>query len=173
MADKRPCRICKKWFLPDPRVGARQKVCSTETCQRERNRKSCAIWQAQHPEQVEAAQFRRRLKSGPPVSPDLVARQPMAKYPPRVVQHGVGVKVQVLLEEVTKVLAVSIQHGVPAKGIDIPGKPPKVLPRVPPTADGHPAGGPLGMGACGPSKSDASTSATLDCELPAPKHVPD
>lgn len=32
---KRPCRICKKWFFPNPRLGDRQKTCGTPECQRQ------------------------------------------------------------------------------------------------------------------------------------------
>lgn len=38
---KRPCRICRRWFDPHPRVGDRQRVCSKPECQRERHRRWC------------------------------------------------------------------------------------------------------------------------------------
>ncbi len=37
---KRPCSICRKWFLPDVRQAGRQKACSPE-CSRELHRRSC------------------------------------------------------------------------------------------------------------------------------------
>lgn len=43
---KRPCRVCRKWFKPDPRAGDRQRTCSAASCQRERHRQACAAWRA-------------------------------------------------------------------------------------------------------------------------------
>lgn len=40
---KRPCSICRKWFLPDVRQAGRQKTCSSK-CSRELHRRSCAKW---------------------------------------------------------------------------------------------------------------------------------
>jgi len=31
--ERRPCRICRHWFRPDPRVGERQYACSAPECQ--------------------------------------------------------------------------------------------------------------------------------------------
>ena len=41
---KRPCRICKRWFMPHPRVKDRQKTCGSPPCQREWHRRKCAQW---------------------------------------------------------------------------------------------------------------------------------
>ena len=40
---KRPCSICRKWFLPDVRQIGRQKTCSPE-CRKELHRRNCAEW---------------------------------------------------------------------------------------------------------------------------------
>ena len=40
---KRPCSICRKWFLPDVRQKGRQVTCSPE-CRKERHRRKCAQW---------------------------------------------------------------------------------------------------------------------------------
>ena len=41
---KRPCRNCKRWFYPDPRVGGRQRTCGKAECQAERRRQTQANW---------------------------------------------------------------------------------------------------------------------------------
>jgi hypothetical protein len=41
---KRPCRICKRWFRPHPRVKDRQKTCGDPQCQQEWHRRKCAEW---------------------------------------------------------------------------------------------------------------------------------
>jgi hypothetical protein len=41
---KRPCKICRKWFLPDARQVGRQKTCGNPACQKENHRRQCARW---------------------------------------------------------------------------------------------------------------------------------
>lgn len=41
---KRPCKICRRWFLPDVRQKDRQKTCGREQCQREHHRRLCEKW---------------------------------------------------------------------------------------------------------------------------------
>jgi hypothetical protein len=43
-ARKRPCSICRRWFRPDPRVGARQRACSRPECQAARRKQTQARW---------------------------------------------------------------------------------------------------------------------------------
>lgn len=40
---KRPCCICRKWFLPDMRQKGRQRTCSPD-CKDERHRRQCEDW---------------------------------------------------------------------------------------------------------------------------------
>jgi hypothetical protein len=58
---KRPCRICRRWYLPSSRQGDRQRVCSSEACQGERRRQTQARWRAENPEYFTA----RRLAKLP------------------------------------------------------------------------------------------------------------
>lgn len=44
------CIICKEPFIPDPRVGDRQKVCNNLYCKRERKRISQKKWLSQNPD---------------------------------------------------------------------------------------------------------------------------
>ena len=46
---KRPCRICRKWFCPDPRVGERQKTCGAKGCQDKWHSKKSAEWNKKNP----------------------------------------------------------------------------------------------------------------------------
>src|SRR3954453_13336227 len=48
-ARKRPCRICRRWFRPDVRVGDRQRACGEPDCQRTRRQKTQAGWRARNP----------------------------------------------------------------------------------------------------------------------------
>jgi hypothetical protein len=40
---KRPCSICRKWFLPDVRQKGRQRTCGPD-CQKELHRRQCEEW---------------------------------------------------------------------------------------------------------------------------------
>ena len=59
---KRPCRFCRRWFAPDRRVGARQRACSVEACQKKRRAATQAGWRAAHPEYRIQRQIERREK---------------------------------------------------------------------------------------------------------------
>ena len=58
MNKRRPCRICGRWFHPDPRVGSRQRACGSRACQGERRKRTQAAWRARNPEYF----LRRRLQ---------------------------------------------------------------------------------------------------------------
>lgn len=46
---KRPCRFCRRWFQPDPRLGSRQYACSREDCQATRQKANEQAWLEHHP----------------------------------------------------------------------------------------------------------------------------
>ena len=41
---KRPCRICRRWFVPNARVKDRQMTCGDPGCKREWHRRKCQEW---------------------------------------------------------------------------------------------------------------------------------
>jgi len=47
-ARKKPCRICQRWFYPDPRAGNRQRACSNPDCQIVRRQRTQACWRGQN-----------------------------------------------------------------------------------------------------------------------------
>ena len=47
-ARKRPCRICRRWFRPKPRVGDRQRACGKPDCQTARRQKTQENWRARN-----------------------------------------------------------------------------------------------------------------------------
>ena len=57
MSKRRPCRICGRWFHPDPRVGSRQRACGKRACQKKRREETQAAWRSENPEYY----LRRRL----------------------------------------------------------------------------------------------------------------
>jgi hypothetical protein len=59
-ARKRPCSICRHWFRPHPRVGARQYACSKPECQSTRRRQTQADWRAHNPEYAAGYRIQQR-----------------------------------------------------------------------------------------------------------------
>ena len=41
---KRPCKVCRRWFLPDSRLGSRQKTCASDACKEKWHKKRCKKW---------------------------------------------------------------------------------------------------------------------------------
>ena len=74
---KRPCSICRKWFLPDVRQVDRQKTCSPD-CSRQLHRKSCKKWNKKNTAYFKSNYLAEKLEEdgrSPPVptEPDLGA----------------------------------------------------------------------------------------------------
>ena len=58
---KRPCRVCRRWFLPDGRLKNRQKTCGNPECQREWHRKKCAEWNKKNEEYFRTNYLQNKL----------------------------------------------------------------------------------------------------------------
>lgn len=142
MVPKRPCRVCRKWFQPNPRAGNRQKVCSEPACQRERHRRNCAAWRQHNPDYDRGNRLRERLKieeeSGPTVAaetesegaegPTASETESRAQARPRANVAGsnrprvridwnlardlVGLELSVLIMELSEVLVDRVQDAV-------------------------------------------------------------
>lgn len=110
MATTRPCAICRRWFEVDPRVGKRHRVCGGEACRASRNKRACAKWRAEHPDEVKATRIRKKLPKQEPDVPEVVLPDPMRHFDPSVVRHAIGVEAKVVLEEVSKVIVALARH---------------------------------------------------------------
>ncbi len=69
MSTRRPCRFCRRWFLPDLRVGARQRACSTAECQERRRAATQACWRKRNPDYAAAWRLQRRRGEERPEPP--------------------------------------------------------------------------------------------------------
>jgi len=65
-AGKRPCRICRRWFHPDPRVGDRQRACGKPDCQTARRQKTQASWRNRNRGYAIAWRMDQRATRTPP-----------------------------------------------------------------------------------------------------------
>src|ERR1017187_2240869 len=68
-ARKKPCRVCRRWFEPDPRVGGRQRACSKPDCQTARRQKTQASWRNRNPGYGIAWRMDQRATQAQPPEP--------------------------------------------------------------------------------------------------------
>jgi hypothetical protein len=113
MCRTRPCRVCRRWFQPDPRVGDRQHVCTSAECQAARRKKTQASWRARNPDYFVARRLKERAaKVSPPPSPPpapLRVPPPLDRLPWDVAQDQFGAQGADFLGVFGRVLVVAAQ----------------------------------------------------------------
>src|ERR1022692_883439 len=80
-ARKRPCRICRRWFRPDPRVGVRQRACHAPECQTARRQKTQASWRSRNPGYTIAWRIDQRAAQAPQPAEPLRLPAPLNQLP--------------------------------------------------------------------------------------------
>jgi hypothetical protein len=65
---KRPCRICKHWFLPNPRLKERQKTCGSQKCQKAWHRKICTQWNRKNVDYFKSNYLAKKIEEVDPHS---------------------------------------------------------------------------------------------------------
>ncbi len=123
---KRPCRICRKWFMPNPRLGARQKTCGAEECKDKWHTKQCAQWnrqnrpyfQANHlSKKLDVSQNQEKSSENPPSRSKKVDKSP--QLPQKVIQEVIGAQQFVIIEYVSRVLLKSVQEVIRKQSTEI------------------------------------------------------
>lgn len=66
---KRPCSICRKWFLPDVHLKGRQTTCSF-TCGKERHRRQCKGWYKKNKAYFKGIYLNQKLEKTDKPPPD-------------------------------------------------------------------------------------------------------
>ena len=81
---KRPCAICRKWFLPDVRQKGRQRTCGP-VCRKERHRRQCEAWNRKNKAQSQNNYLGKKLEkiADQKVANDKVAPNSYKKHLPR------------------------------------------------------------------------------------------
>ncbi|HYN07159.1 MAG TPA: hypothetical protein VES67_07190 [Vicinamibacterales bacterium] len=125
MLTKRPCRICRHWFVPDRRIGRRQRACSAPACQVARRARTQASWRRRNPDYFIAHRIqRRRLKAGgaqAAVLP-LVLPPPLSQLPWDLAQEAFGVAGTDFLGHLGRVLLGAVQDQKAGQVIDPTGE---------------------------------------------------
>lgn len=60
---KRPCRICRRWFMPNPKLKDRQKTCGDNQCKREWHRRKCKEWNRKNSDYFRADYLQKKLEA--------------------------------------------------------------------------------------------------------------
>ncbi len=103
---KRPCRICRRWFMPSKFQGERQKVCSKPEFQDERHRRSDREWHARNPDYDKKRYLKKRARLEAPEEP---VEDPLARIDWEVLERAIGPKHRAALEGVGRLLQHHVQ----------------------------------------------------------------
>jgi len=108
---KRPCRICRKWFVPDPRVGDRQKTCGAKKCQTKWHAKKCAEWNQQNPAYFKEIYLAKKLAAiAESDAKEVNFSVKSSQLPRKLVQEVIGAQHLVIIEYYTRLLFKSFQE---------------------------------------------------------------
>ena len=121
MRRKRPCRICRRWFVPHPRAGERQHVCSAADCQRERHRQACARWRQREAQAERGHRLRQRIRVEAQAEPE-AGSTVHAQVAWAAVRDAVGLEVSVVLEELLRLLEDAVRDAVSRHAAGITGE---------------------------------------------------
>ncbi len=90
---KKPCRVCRTWFAPNPRIGARQKICSSAECKQRWKQRGQAAWSRRNPTywvERRLDEHAERLESQPAAASAPVGPAPLQKVPLGFIQEKAG-----------------------------------------------------------------------------------
>lgn len=128
---KRPCRICGKWFIANPRLFDRQQTCGARECQRKWHTRKCAEWNRKNRAYFKEIYLRGRLESfgsGPPAQSPSSCTSCRINDPPRrtspldlpqeVVQEVIEVKKLIIIEYIVRLLTRSVQEVIRTQPVE-------------------------------------------------------
>jgi hypothetical protein len=111
---KRPCRICRRWFSPHPRLRDRQMTCGDAYCKREWHRKKCAEWNRKNPDYFKANYLQKKLDAVSRPSGVSCVSVPKSRFhsglPQGKVQEVIGVEHFVIIEYLVQQLVRRFQE---------------------------------------------------------------
>ena len=138
---KRPCRICRKWFLPNPRLCDRQKTCGAPECQRRWHARKCAEWNLKNRSCFKECYLKHRLESL--CAGSSASSSPPAKAPPpldysrKVVQEVMGAQQLVIIEYIVRLLLRGVQEVMKPQPVETQRESRRLPSAVIPRGDGQ------------------------------------
>ena len=105
---KRPCRICRRWFTPNPRLKDRQKTCGDALCKREWHRKKCAEWNKKNTDYFRTNYLQKKLNAASPSETSLkilpIKSRFMSGLPLLFVQEVIDIQHLIIIEYLAQLL---------------------------------------------------------------------
>lgn len=105
---KRPCGICRRWFMPNPRLKDRQKTCGTSQCKREWHRKMCRKWNRENADYFKTNYLQKKLEAATGCSESSKKIPPHSRFktglPQRYVQEVISIQHLVIIEYFSQLL---------------------------------------------------------------------
>ena len=95
---KRPCRICRRWFMPNPRLKDRQMTCGDSGCKREWHRRKCAEWNKRNPDYFKANYLQKKIENETSKPPSTATSRFNSGLPLEYVQEVIGIEHLVIIE---------------------------------------------------------------------------
>jgi len=116
--------VCHRWFVPHPRAGDRQHVCSAPDCQKQRQHDNVAAWRQLHPEYrvAQAMRLRERLAAKEQVVDPLKMPAPLSGLPWQVARKYFGVQGTDFLAQFGRLLVREAGKLVPAQPLETTGE---------------------------------------------------
>jgi len=113
---KRPCRICRRWFVPNPRLKDRQMTCATAECQSQWHKKKCAEWNRKNADYFKANYLQKKIDTATQCRRDpeatlpanaldkLPASRMQTAMPLEYVKELIGVELVIIYEYLAQLL---------------------------------------------------------------------
>ena len=98
---KRPCRICRRWFIPNPRLKDRQMTCGDSVCKKQWHRKKCAEWNEKNADYFRSNYLQKKLDIARPsgTSPPVLPKTRLKSGLPHLfVQEVIGIQYVIIIE---------------------------------------------------------------------------
>jgi hypothetical protein len=132
---KRPCRICRRWFLPNARLKDRQMTCGDPACKREWHRKKCQEWNRANRDYFRANYLQKKLEAAQGAKASRAHRRAPPKslshsgLPFQFVQEVIGLQHLIIIEYLAQLLSRRFQEVLRGQVVVTTGKI-KQLPRT-------------------------------------------
>ncbi len=101
---KRPCRICRKWFLPNPRLKERQATCGNPECKKQWHKKKCAEWNKKNEDYFRSNYLQKKLEAAESPESKLCKSQLKTGLPFKFIQEVIGIQQLVIIEYYVQLL---------------------------------------------------------------------
>jgi len=121
---KRPCKVCRRWFLPDVRHQNRQKTCTRPHCQEQWHKKLCAQWNNRNKAYFKGNYFQKKLELCEMQTKKKDSKIPSARIqlhlPRDLIQDSIGIEHLVIIEYITEQI---VRHHLAVIRSNPPDKP--------------------------------------------------